>query len=202
MSSGKVRAAVKMSGSCIAILLAAGLLAGCAENSDMMKAVSWFKRPDNAPPQKTVLALPEMPDALGLEGFEGGLRNAMELARAKRFPEARAMIADLAGQIPPESDLWRSLKCSEMTLALRGNDLVALIEAGEAVERNLKDPLRPPPDCVAQVAVARALRGRPLPLNAPDTLTNALQSVPRPREARTVAASAVDRSATAPQVTK
>jgi len=173
---------------CGAALATGLLLSGCAENGDMMRAVGWFGRQTAAPPQKTVLALPETPDALGTEGMEGAIRNAMELAKAKRFTEARATMADLARQVPPDSDLWRSLKCSEMILALRGNDLRGLIEGADAVERNLRDPLRPPLECVSQISIARALRGQPLPLNAPESLASALQSVPRPREVRAAVA--------------
>jgi hypothetical protein len=177
----------------VAATLAAALLAGCAENGDMMRAVGWFNRAMPGIPQKTVLVLPDTPDALGTEGMEGSLRNAMELAKAKRFAEAREIMAGLAGGLPPDSDLWRSVKCSEMVLALRGNDLAALLESAEAVERNLRDPLRPPVECVSQLSIASALRGRPLPLNAPDSLATALQSVPRPREVRAAGSAAVTR---------
>jgi hypothetical protein len=181
---------------CGAAFVTTFLLAGCAENGDLTKAVSWFSRPAAVVSQKTVLALPEDPDALGTEGLEGSLRNAMELAKAKRFAEARAIMAEIASQMPPESDFWRSLKCSEMVLALRGNELPALIEAAEAVERNLKDTLRPPGECVSQLSIARALRGQPLPLNVPDSLATALQAVPKPREVRAVQAAEPSNSAT------
>ena len=163
------------------------MLGGCAENADFMRAVGWFSPQTAGAPQTTVLSLPENSGDLGLDGIEGALRNAMELAKAKRLAEARAVMADLASQTSPDADLWRSIKCSEMTLALLGNDLPALIESAEAVERNLRDPLRPPAECVVQLSIARSLRGRPLPLNAPDGLAAVLQSVPRAREVRTTA---------------
>lgn len=170
------------------------LLGGCAENGDLMRAVGWFSPQAGGPPQKTVLALPDDPSSLGTEGTEGALRNAMELAKAKRFPEARALLDELAGQLPPDSDFWRSVKCAEMVLALRGNELPALMASAEAVERNLKDSLRPPGECVAQLSIARALRGQPLPLNAPESLASALQAVPKPREVRAAQADAPARA--------
>jgi len=173
---------------CAIAFVSSLFLAGCAENGDLTKAVNWFNRSPASPPQKTVIALPDDPEALGTDGVEGNLRNAMELAKVKRFAEARAIMSDVAGQYPPDSDFWLSVKCSEMVLALRGNDLPALAEAAEAVERNLKDPLRPPGECVSQLSIARALRGQPLPLNIPESLASALQSVPRPRDVRTTQA--------------
>lgn len=169
---------------CGAAVLSSLVLAGCAENGDFTKAVNWFNRSTGGPPQKTVLALPDDPEALGTEGIEGQLRNAMELSKAKRFAEARAIMGEVAGQLPPDSDFWRAVKCSEMVLALRGNELPALLEAAEAVERNLKDPLRPPGECVSQLSIARALRGQPLPLNVPESLGSALAAVPKPRDVR------------------
>jgi hypothetical protein len=160
------------------------LLGGCAENNDLTRAVGWFRPQAGGPPQTTVLVLPDDPSSLGTEGVEGTLRNAMDLAKAKRFAESRVVLDNLASQFPPDSDFWRSIKCAEMVLALRGNDLPALIESAEAVERNLKDTLRPPGECVAQLSIARALRGQQLPLNAPESLASTLQGVPKPREVR------------------
>jgi hypothetical protein len=190
---------------CGTAFLTTFLLAACAETGDFTKAVGWFSRAVPGLPQKAVVALPDDPGALATEGVEGSLRNSMELAKAKRFAEARAIMADLAGQMPPDSDFWRSIKCSEMVLALRGNELPALMEAAEAVERNLKDPLRPPGECVSQLSIARALRGQPLPLNVPESLASALQAVPKPREVRAaqaVGSSKVDGAIVVRQVAK
>lgn len=183
MSADKPRAALRFA----AVALAASMLGGCAQDGDLMRAVSWFNpRATGGPPQKDVLVLPDDPSALGTAGLEGRLRDAMELAGAKRFAEARGLMGEVAAGLPPDSDLWRSVKCSEMVLALRGNDLPALAESAEAVERNLKDSLRPPPECVPQLSIARALAGRPLPLNVPESLASALQSVPKPRDVQAV----------------
>lgn len=163
---------------CAAALVAAAGLAGCAE-SGQFSGLAWFQNRD-APAAATVLVtLPDSPAGLGTEGLEGSLRNAIDLARQKRFAESRTLMAELAGSYPAGSDFWRVIKCAELTLAIRGNEPALLGAGAEAVERTLRDPLRPPRECVAQLAIARAAQGRPLPVNTPATLAEALRSVPR-----------------------
>jgi hypothetical protein len=153
-------------------------LAGCSENGQF-RGLAWFQPQPSFAAKPELVTLPESADGLGTEGIEGALRNALDLARQKRFAEARAIMGDVASTYPVGSDLWRVIKCSEMTLAIRGNEPALLVSGADAVERTLRDPLRPPRECVIQLSIARAVQGKPLPVNAPDTLAEALKSVPR-----------------------
>ena len=159
-------------------LIAAALTTGCAENGDLFRGMSWFQKPARAGAEKTYVTLPDGTAGLGTEGLEGSLRNAMDLAKSKRFDEARAALNDLSSSLAPGSELWRAVKSSELTLAIRGGDLAVLVTSADAVERTLRDPLRPPKECVQQLAIARAVRGRPLPINTPEGLAAALQASP------------------------
>ncbi|MBM4073406.1 MAG: hypothetical protein FJ271_31455 [Planctomycetes bacterium] len=171
-------ARVSTRGTLAVALVAVALTTGCAENGEMFRGMSWFQKPALAGAEKTYVTLPDGVTGLGSEGLEGSLRNAMDLAKAKRFDEARAALNDLSGSLAPGSEIWRAVKCSELTLAIRGGDLAALVTSADAVERTLRDALRPPNECVQQLAIARAIRGRPLPINTPEGLAAALQASP------------------------
>lgn len=158
-----------------AAVLSLLLLGGCAEHTQLFKTLSWFGPRSGAPAlNEKFVTLPEDPASLGDGPVEGRLRNVIALSKAKRFGEARLELANLSGSLPPGSDLWRAVKCAEMSVALRDGDLRAAIEADEALERLLPDPLRPPAECAAPIAIARAAVGRPLPLTTPEALAREL----------------------------
>lgn len=159
----------------LAVVLIAVLLGACSGQNEPFRHLGWFepvKPPVQAPSYAT---FPQSKAELGVGPVEGRIRNALDLADAKRFSEARGVLADLAGDLAPGTPIWTAVKCAEMSVAIRGNDLAALPGMAEAVERGMADPLRPPAECLRQIAVARAIAGRPMPLGVSESLASTLR---------------------------
>lgn len=151
------------------VIVVAGLMAGCAANGSFsgMGGLDWLNPPK---PGETVV-LARKPDSLaGGSQVERTIYDAVELARQKRFFEARSLLADVRAIQDRRSEGYQAISCAMALLALRQGDIGAFLRVARQLDDSLGRPIRVDNAYVDVVSLYRAMNNRDLPVNAHDEL--------------------------------
>ena len=148
------------------------LLGACTTNSGSLSNFGFNKSNWFNQPTETVngsVTLPGDPNVLG-NGNDTALiiQNAIELARQKRFKEARHILAEVRDLQNPQDDGYRAITCAIALLALRSGNIKIFKRAARQLDASLGKPLNVAPSYVEVVSLYRVLTDQSLPVNAPE----------------------------------
>ena len=99
---------------------------------------------------------------------EAMIRNVLDLARQKRFSEARNLIAELREEQPRGSEGYQGATAMMAVLALKEGDFPMFKRLVRQLDKSLGKPVRVDAQYVELISLYRATRGESLPVNAPD----------------------------------
>ena len=99
---------------------------------------------------------------------EAMIRNVLDLARQKRFSEARNLIAELREEQPRSSEGYQGATAMMAVLALKEGDFPMFKRLARQLDKSLGKPVRVDAQYVELISLYRATRGESLPVNAPD----------------------------------
>jgi hypothetical protein len=100
---------------------------------------------------------------------ELAISNAIELARQKRFAEARYILAEVRELQDVDSDAYEALTCSMAITALREGQTQAFLQTAAQLDEMTGNQVRVNPNYVEVISLYRAIRGLSLPVNAPSS---------------------------------
>jgi len=149
------------------------LLSGCSSSNDGMSGfglskMNWFDKSE--PTKGESFNVGNDPSILGLGEAQTTLFNAIELAKQKRFLEARILLTELREIQDRESDGYRALSCAMAILALREGDARTFKRIARQLDASLETPVRVPPAYVEVVSLYRAMNNQSLPVNTPERI--------------------------------
>ena len=153
------------------IIVTAMLLGGCVTDDNIFSNLgtsnlSWFNSAEPKASESVVIARDSNVLANGTE-VEVAIHNAIELARQKRFVEARHLLADVRAIQEPESDGYRAVSCAMALLALREGNIRSFQRLAHQLDNALGTPVRVSPSYVEVISLYRAINNKSLPVNAP-----------------------------------
>ena len=99
---------------------------------------------------------------------EAALRNVLDLARQKRFSEARNLIAELREEQPRGSEGYQGATAMMAVLALKEGDFPMFKRLVRQLDKSLGKPVRVDARYVEIISLYRVTQGESLPVNAPD----------------------------------
>ena len=99
---------------------------------------------------------------------EAMVRDALDLARQKRFAEATSILAELRESQPRPSEGYQASTATMALLALKAGDFPMFRRLGRQLDRSLGLPVRVDGAYVEVISLYRAAVGKNLPVNAPD----------------------------------
>ena len=99
---------------------------------------------------------------------EAMIRDALDLARQKRFAEATSILAELRESQPRPSEGYQASTATMALLALKAGDFPMFRRLGRQLDRSLGLPVRVDGAYVEVISLYRAAVGKNLPVNAPD----------------------------------
>ena len=100
--------------------------------------------------------------------LEVSIHNAVELARQKRFVEARYLLAGVRDRQDPKEDGYRAITCAMALLALREGDIRTFKRTARQLDAALGEPINVTPSYVEVISLYRVLTNKNLPVNAPE----------------------------------
>jgi len=100
--------------------------------------------------------------------LEVSVHNAVELARQKRFVEARYLLAGVRDLQDPKEDGYRAVTCAMAILALRDGDIRTFKRTARQLDTALGMPVNVTPSYVEVISLYRVLTKQSLPVNAPE----------------------------------
>ena len=103
---------------------------------------------------------------------EATIRNVLDLARQKRFSEARNLIAELREEQPRGSEGYQGATAMMAVLALKEGDFPMFKRLVRQLDKSLGKPVRVDAQYVELISLYRATRGESLPVNAPEQFQN------------------------------
>lgn len=101
---------------------------------------------------------------------EAMVRDALDLARQKRFAEATSVLAELRESQRRPSEGYQASTATMALLALKAGDFPMFRRLGRQLDRSLGTPVRVDGAYVEVISLYRAAVGRSLPVNAPEGL--------------------------------
>jgi hypothetical protein len=99
---------------------------------------------------------------------EAMVRDALDLARQKRFAEATSVLAELRESQRRPSEGYQASTATMALLALKAGDFPMFRRLGRQLDRSLGTPVRVDGAYVEVISLYRAAVGKSLPVNAPD----------------------------------
>lgn len=174
MESRERNGLARGAGASIAAACALGLLLGGCVTSDL------FASRGPAAPVVEQVRLPNNPAQLGKHPLEARVTTVLELTEQKRFDEARALLAEMRATQPEGSESWSAVTAAMAIAALRGGDMETFHRLAGELDARLGDIYRVDNGWVEVVTLHRALKGRPVPVNAPSRLRDYLRDITRP----------------------
>jgi hypothetical protein len=123
-------------------------------------------------PQKIVVGedvvLPRSSGALSrTRGVASTIRIVVELDQQKRFAEARHLLSQVRTVQPSKSEGYRSVTNSMAALALKEGKFEDFKRLARQLDSSLGNPVRVKAPHTEIITLYRAVRGKPLPVNAP-----------------------------------
>jgi len=147
------------------VILAAGLMAGCASDGTFtdMGEFNWFNQ---SQPGKTVVLARDPATLAGGSQVERSIHDATELARQKRFMEARQLLAEVRDKQERDSEGYQAISCAMALLALREGNIGVFRRVARQLDVSLGRPVRVDKAYVGVISLHRAMSNRNLPVNA------------------------------------
>jgi hypothetical protein len=164
--------AAKNTRSLAVIILAGFLMTGCVSDGAGFGSLgkdgfSWFD--SSEPENKNTVALSHDPKSLAIGNTtEVAVHNAVELARQKRFVEARYLLAGIRDKQVSKEDGYQAVTCAMALLALRDGDIGTFKRTARQLDIALGEPVNVPPAFVEVISLYRTLNNTSLPVNAPE----------------------------------
>ncbi len=153
-------------------ILAGFLVTGCVSDGAGLggfgqDAFSWFD--SSEPENKNTVSLSHDPKSLAIgNATEVAVHNAIELARQKRFVEARYLLAGIRDKQVSREDGYQAVTCAMALLALRDGDIATFKRTARQLDKALGEPVNVPPAFVEVISLYRTLNNSSLPVNAPE----------------------------------
>ncbi len=172
-TAGPNRPARKWLGILGALLVVAGIT-GCQStmqgvSTDLTGFTVFGQGKDKPAPAEIVLTVD--PYAIDGNSAIGSLIfDSVELAKQKRFAEARHLLADVRAGQSPRSEGYHATTCAMALLALREGDFPMFKRLARQLDNSLGRPVRVDPGFVEVVSLVRAVAGKNLPVNAPEKM--------------------------------
>jgi hypothetical protein len=159
---------------CLPVVLSAILVTGCESTKDGFSSmglndISWFSSKDKVEGEAVVLAQDPALLAQGSE-VERAIHNSVELARQKRFLEARHILSEVRETQQPSSEGYRAITCTIALLALKEGDLATFKRVARQLDMSLGQPVHVEGSYVEVVTLYRTLANESLPVNAPEKM--------------------------------
>ncbi len=147
------------------VIVVAGLMAGCAADGSFSGTggLSWLNTPE---PGATVVLARNPASLAGGGQVERSIYDAVELARQKRFFEARRLLADVRAIQDRRSEGYQAISGSMALLALREGDIGTFRRIARQLDDSLGHPVRVDNAYVDVISIYRAMTNRNLPVNA------------------------------------
>ena len=143
-------------------LFATLMASGCYTNGNLFSGTSNPLTPVNGE-----LKLPRQYAELeGTNGVARQIYDAMTLADAKRFNEARHLLKNARHVQEPDSEAYQAITCAMALLALRNGDIKTFKRLARQLDRSLDFPVSTPNAYTDVIALNRILDGREPPVNA------------------------------------
>jgi hypothetical protein len=156
----------------VTMVAATLLLGGCTtdgtnfSNFDLSKT-DWFNQSKGGP--KKTVTLARDPEVLADDNnIEAAIHNAVELARQKRFVEARYILTEIRERQDPNKDGYQAVSCAMALLALREGNIRTFKRIARQLDAALGGPINVAPSYVEVISLYRVLTDQALPVNAPD----------------------------------
>lgn len=161
---------VRRGGIAIALLLLAGGCTTALEFPSLGLDRLGSSR-NEAPPEPTKIVLSQRASGLSADiEIETAIRDVVDLARQKRFGEARLLLRTIRSTQERDSEGYQAATASMAILALREGDFATFMRIAGRLDKSLGEPVRVDETYVEIIALYRALSGTALPVNAPDKL--------------------------------
>ena len=168
---------VRRGGIAIALLLLAGGCTTALEFPSLGLDRLGSSR-NEAPPEPTKIVLSQRASGLSADiEIETAIRDVVDLARQKRFGEARLLLRTIRSTQERDSEGYQAQPlrpppstASMAILALREGDFATFMRIAGRLDKSLGEPVRVDETYVEIIALYRALSGTALPVNAPDKL--------------------------------
>jgi hypothetical protein len=160
--------------SAIFAIATTALMTGCSSGTEGMSGfglsnMQWFNSAEPSTEESFIVGRDFSQLGSGSDQ-EAALHNAIELAKQKRFLEARILLTDLREIQDRESDGYRAISCAMAILALRDGDIRTFRRIARQLDTSLGNPVRVPPAYTEVVSLYRAMSNQSLPVNAPERI--------------------------------
>ncbi len=151
------------------VIVIAGLVSGCASNGAFsnMDGLNWF---NSSEPGETLVLARDPASLAGGTQVERTIHDAVELARQKRFFEARRLLADVRAIQDRQSEGYQAISCAMALLGLRQGDIGAFGRIARQLDAALGNPVRVDNAYVDVISLHRAMNNRNLPVNASEPM--------------------------------
>ena len=153
------------------VIIASMFLTACSTDGNSITNLgkdnlSWFTSSKSVDGTSVSLSRDHKILANGNE-TEIAVHNAIELARQKRFMEARYLLAEVRDLQAPKDDGYQAVTCAMAILSLREGDIVTFKRTARQLDMALNEPVNVAPSYVEIISLYRILSGKNLPVNAP-----------------------------------
>jgi hypothetical protein len=159
---------------CFPVVISAMLVTGCETGSNGfsglgINGMNWFSSSETGEGEAVILAQDPAMLSRGSQ-IEKALHNSVELARQKRFLEARHILSEVRETQQPSGEGYRAITCAMALLALKEGDLETFKRVARQLDMSLGQPVDVEEPYVEVVTLYRTFANESLPVNAPEKM--------------------------------